>query len=123
METLELSILVGDAQELKLLLKEATREKRAALLKTKYGGRGDSGFPDSKELYGGTSPILHAAITGNAEILSLVLKETKDTVGLPQVIWGLPVQTSMHVCLVYASRAKAAHPVASVGLSSLSFLV
>lgn len=75
-QTMESAIREGSVEAVRLVLANKPPGEQLQILSTKYGSRADSKFPGDScrvwpyagRLYGGTSPILHAALTGNVEI-------------------------------------------------------
>lgn len=76
---MESAIREGRSEAVKRLLANKSPRDRLQILSRKYGGRADSKFPGDGSrvwqytehdhlLYGGTSPILHAALKGDVEI-------------------------------------------------------
>lgn len=74
MTTMELAILSGIPAAVEGLLANTTEAEALKQLTRTYGGDAeDRERRDDNRLYGGTTPILHAVLTGEEEMFSAVL--------------------------------------------------
>ena len=72
------------------LLQGMTVSKRKEHLRARYGGsEGSPDSPDSSNLYAWTNPMLHAALCGNSEAFSTLLRFSRELLDQWEVNWAL----------------------------------
>ena len=86
--SMKMALLSGDPSRVRALIEPMGEEEALEALSTTYGGAGEPGWDaDENHLFSWTSPILHAARSGNLEIFdSVVEKMRKLNLSTDQVI-------------------------------------
>ena len=80
----------GKEGSVEALLQGMTVLQQKAQLRAKYGGSEDSpNSLDSNNLYAWTSPMLHAALCGNSEAFSTLLRFSRELLDQWEVNWAL----------------------------------
>lgn len=82
---MEMVIRFGNEMAMRSLLSRSNAQQKQRMLSTKYGGRGDSKFPDDNGLFGESLPVLHAALTGKVEVFWAIVGAMKDNPAPNQV--------------------------------------
>ena len=76
---MKMALLSGDPSRVRALIEPMGEEEALEALSTTYGGAGEGGWDaDEDHLFSWTSPILHAARSGNLKMFDSVVEAMRN---------------------------------------------